>query len=366
MIWFTSKGNTLVVNQIESDLRRTNMKYGLILGTVLALGLNSAALKAQSAPSQSQPTTTAVSGSTNAPASALTLAPSILTGVKTTNSGQVSGGGDEGTFGPFVRPSVAAKYADQKIKLGLSYEFETSAGRGFADSKVGLSDTAYFKHNPVLSFSGNVQPNWKINSTLDMLWDLRAGDQKENRSEIYANPEIERVITPRVSLSVGYVLHRITNFDSTLVREAGDKSGLKAAVNTASIGQEPQTTLHAGIITNRIDLAEGTKLTTYVRAGKKIGNTAGATAYAYRFQTHLNLATPVKGLSAVARYRLNVEDVKNAKINYYNLARVELAYELSSNWSLNLENEFIAAQSTKAGSKAQYENENYAGVTYSF
>lgn len=345
------------------------MKYGHLIVAIGAIGLAGASgLKAQ-ATTQTTTTTTpasvsASSNNVNAPASAVSFSPSLTVGARTFSSGGIGNGQNSTTFGPFARPEAALKYSNSNVKVGLSYEFEATGGKGFGASNDQISDTAYFKHEPILTVSGGLTPALKLNGVIDAAFWLYNKAQKDNLSDIVVASDIEYALTPTVSASIGYLMQRKTNFDASLSSEKN--AGKFAAVDTSSIGQEPLSTLHVGVLTTKIKLGEGNKLTTLIRAGKKLGNTAGSEAYSYRFQTHLDFTGPIPALSGALRYRVNVEDVKGANINYYQLGRVELNYALSTNWKAVLANEFVALQSTTAGKKAAYENENYVGASYSF
>lgn len=334
------------------------MKLKFVISAVSALSLSAASYAADS-------TVSAGADNTNAPASTIALSPSITGGAHSVASGQMQGGKTQTSVGPYIAPAFGFKYTTKNLQLTAGYELEVGTYRGFNGATKAMSDNAYYQHNPAIQLTVSPEGSFKYNALIDTKWTFQNAKSAENTSEIFLNPDVEYVINPSTSLSVGYVLHRVSNFDAILAKEPNTATGIKAAVSGSEVGQSPVTTLNAGVVTLKNKIAETSKLTTYVRAGKTNGNAAGTTALSYRFQAQLD-TTALPKLTAMLRYRLNVDDVKGGDISYYNRGVVELSYELSKNWAAVLKNQFTAIQATTAGKKAAFENENYIGASYSF
>lgn len=347
-----------------------------IIGTLCAVAvLSSSASFAQSA---------AVSGSSqgiNAPASPLTFTPNVFTGIRSFLSGSVTKNRNStNEVGPFVRPAAEIGFKYPGMTGSLSYGAEVFGGRGMGGGNAGKRDVAehfYVEHNPVANISVGQGP-WKFNAVADLKWHMvnQSTDQGENYSEYYISPELARTVNDRLTLAVAYTMHRQTNFDGNIgagqlaeankIEDATVKASKVAAAN-ANLGVNPVQTLHAASLIATVKLGAGSSLKSYVRAARKISNESKNEANAYRFQADFT-TSPVKNLSLALRYRLNIENKKLAseRTSYYNMGRVIAGYNITDSLSLNLENTFKAAQSTKATSNISYENEQFLGATLTF
>lgn len=322
---------------------------------------------ATSAANAQSTTVNASAAGVNAPASEISFSPSIFGGVRTYLEGPLTAQGQmSNTVGPFLVPGAEIAFKYPGMKGSIAYAAELSSGKGFGGGKAGnraLSDNFYVDHNPTIKASIG-SGSTKFNMLADLKWHVENKAQGENYSEYVLNPEIEQRINPTLALAAGYMMHRVSNFDSVVDNTKALDANIKAAIaNTGSA--TPVQTLHAGVLSARVNVAEGTKLDTYVRAGRTISNKAGTSANSYRFQADLSTAL-AKKLSLALRYRLNLEDIKGSGNNKIaQRGRVIAAYELTDSVSLDLQNTFEAITRTGAG-KAAYWNEQYLGATYKF
>jgi len=311
----------------------------------------------------------------NAPASAVSFSPSVATGLRSYMSGSFSNNSSANTVGPYVTPALELSYKNPSVTTTLTYGAEITSARGYGGGLTGddrtFSNNTYIEHNPNLVISGGVSENWKINTMADLVIHTDTTQTSETVYKLTFTPDVEFKLNPSLSISAGYLLYRESNFDSSVQSPvaagegAADKPTFAAVAPTAN-GETPYKQLHAGIVTAKAKLSDEVKLTTYARAGKLSSNVADKAGYAYRLNADLSTPTPINDLSAQIRYRLNVEDIKGADINYYNMGRLILAYELSTVWSLDLQNTFVVSQKTTKTSKAAYENESYLGGTFKF
>ncbi len=332
------------------------MKLRIGLTIALAVASSSALL------AQGQVSTSA--GGTNAPKSAVTFSPSVSSGVHTDIQKEIgSGTSSSTTVGPYVTPALSVDFKRAKVTANLSYELEMSGAQGFGGASDSWAANTYYDHHPVGTATIDLIKNLKLNILSDNHFKVFQKNSDENFSEVYLNPDVEYAFSNTTSLSAGYVFHRKENFDSVL-KEAGPSTTIgKGASNVTE--ETKVNTLNAGVVTLKNKFGEQS-LTTYIRAGKRIGNGENVDAKSYRFQTELAFQSPIKELTGALRYRFNVEDQDAAEIQYYNLGRVVASYALTSNWSVDLLNEIANVQDTQAGKKAQLENETYLGATYKF
>jgi hypothetical protein len=328
-----------------------------------------------SAFAQSTAVTTTVSP-TLIPKTELSFSPSVFTGMRSVLSGTVSGSAsDANTVGAFVIPGIEVGLKYPKVTAGITYGAEISSAKGFGPGKAGnrnLSDNFYVEHNPVMTLSAG--GNTKFNMLADLKWHIENKDSSLNKSEYFLNPEVEQKISGNLALSAGYVMHRLSNFDTTFGTRALNAEIKKAAEEgraatvvpaTAISGSTPVQTLNAGLITAKINITKATKLVSYVRAGRWNSNDVSKVGLQYRFNADLT-TTPTAKTELALRYRLNLEDKKNTFSEYYQLGRIIAAYNVNSNIALNLQNTMTVNKVRSNGSKAEYENEQYLGATYKF
>ncbi len=349
------------------------------------------AITATGVQAQSSTVTTGAQG-VNAPAPALSVSPSVFTGAHGKQDRSNKNG--EYIYGAFIRPGVALGYDVPGLNVALSYEFEATGNRaaGAIEAK-GISDNSQIQHHPVAKLTAG-SGNWKFNALVDGLFTLRtsASQKNDNNSDIAFLAGMEYSLSKTTSVYTNYNLGRLTNFDSAtadsgLVSAVKDRTskastsaekaaaaaeaqklgGAKAAL-AGSVGSEPVSTLHAGIVGMKHAFSDKLKLDTYVRAGRISANYEDGDSYAYRFHAHLDFPTPIAELSGFIRYRMNVKDKIGGEVVYQNYALLNAGYELNKSWSVNLENEFAATKDTTGvGGKAlNIANENYLGVTYKF
>jgi hypothetical protein len=351
-------------------------KLGVVVATI---GLTSSALLAQGE------VTTGAAG-INAPASALSFKPYLTIGAHGYQEMQAKSGSY--TAGPYTAPGFESTYKNSDVSVGLQYEAEIGSSRGFGEvADKNFSANTYIQHHPALVVSGG-SPTWKFNGTIDAVFTLNNEALKlnENKSDINFMAGVEYAITPTLSVTADSWVQRVSYFDTanldnayinnvnaknstdaSTVAEKAIVSGAKTAINSASVGQEPSTTLYSGALGIKKSITESLKLTTYVRAGHVNANYVGGSGYAYRFHAHLDFPTPLAKLSGFTRYRMNVTDVKGGEISYQNYNLSQLSYAVTTNWSIIAQNELAITQDTTGAGKAvKIQNENYVGATYKF
>ncbi|MDB5038780.1 MAG: hypothetical protein JWQ35_2308 [Bacteriovoracaceae bacterium] len=307
-------------------------------------------------------------GGVNAPAAPISFSPSVASGVHT-DSTKILNASHSTTVGPFITPALSIDYKSPTFNLNLGYSVEISGARGFGTASRDFGDNTYYDNNPIVTLSGGLSKNWKMNVLLDTHFKFYNNNEAENHTEIFLNPDVEYAVNSNLSFAAGYAMHRVNNFDAILTGKsaADDKEGStqRSAVLPTEAGQSKTNTLHAGVLTMKNDLGFG-KLVTFVRAGKRIGNSANVSGKSYRLQSELGFQSPIKALTGVVRYRFNVEDQNTAELKYYNQGRVIGSYALNANWSVDVFHELTASQNTQPGVAAEFENESYVGATFKF
>lgn len=348
-----------------------------------AIAVSAGLLSAQATLAQS--TVTSAAGSTNAPAASVTMAPGINAGVRTAIEN--AGDGFNNEAGGYITPNFDLAYKGSQINFGLNYELEMFTGRGFGKAKdaAGLGKNSYFINHPVVTAAFKISPNWTLKNVNDMAFKIfNQADQK--LIEIASITELERKISPRLSVSAGYRLDYVSAFGSDLPANKGTEdlldNNVKASVLASqpvtpndsvrafkaanpNYGDNPMAVGHSGLVRTVVGITNDVKLNTYVFAGT-VQDYKGTNTTTYRYRMNNDLiVSAIKNVDLMLRYRIqwaNPEGTKNGKLRNHGL--VDFAYNLNNNWAVKASNEFVHHKNFDG--KNDYSNETYVGAAYKF
>jgi hypothetical protein len=304
--------------------------------------------------------------------------------MRTLSTGNLEGSNEVTSIGPFIRPALKFEYNAEALVLAVSYEFQAAGGQSFGATTNNFGKNIFMTHDPIFSLAGNINDRVRTNFLGELYVVQFNGNQAaENWTDFIVNPDLEYIVSPQFSFLLGYVFDRITRPDDVIgpsrssskslanknIRDMNEEDfnqALKLAGTEGAKGAaSPKKDVHAIMATAKINFSEKTSLKSYVRSGRLLSNQEGQSGYQHRLNVDFSLE-PFKDLSFNLRYRFNSDILDIGDLKYYHRGRVIAGYALSSRWSINLENDFFAFQSTITKDKANYWNENYVGTTYTF
>jgi len=367
-----------------------NFWIGILGSVFLTVALES--VKAQSPTSVASPSS-APEAKREAPSTSglgWSFGASVWTGARSDLQALLAGGNDSHTIGPFVRPLIDLGYNAGKFNFHLGYEFAVSGAQGFGSSNnhKDFGDNFYTFHDPNLNLTAKLNDRWNTNLFADLRFDSynNKPNNKPGKNELKFefSPDLEYKFSSEFSVALGYFFERDVFMDATAVSLSSFTEALSRAQDAAAPQQkqaataaidgarDPYFMLHSAIATAKWAITEGTNLKVAVRAGRYFTNFtdgAGINQGGYSTRLQSDLSTKVtKNFGLDLRYRLQnyILSDSSREMAYYNRGRVIATYALNSKWALKMEDQFTANQDTRPKKDANYENENYLGVRYSF
>lgn len=324
----------------------------------------------------------------------ITFSGQVETGVRSDLRGDYSNGANNNVVGGYTRPAFGLDLGLDPATVSASYILKAFGGQGFGDANpdTAFRNNIFFEHNPTLIISGDLSDSVSGMVLTDFIWKNVTGDQTSNETDLVIEPSVIYKINNTFDITFAYFFERYENPDGFATGERGSieaqsNEGILAAVKendledafgqlnnqlnavnnridsaiAASVGTKE--TLHAGRVGLGVNLAKGTRLDTYVRAGRLISN-KGSNGENYRLNSDLSTAVG-QNLSLKLRYRLNIVDIRSEDTtSYYNRGRVIASYAFSDNLSVDLENEATFYGNPDAADT--FRNEQFLGMTYAF
>jgi len=358
-----------------SFLREKFMKLK-VLSTLAVSVVASASLVAQTSTIVESP------AGTGKPASSITMSPSIESGMRAFTTNGTEKNKTSSTIGAYVTPSFELGAKFQNFDLAVNYSLELTSARGFGagNEEKRIIKNSSMTHNPVLIATMRLSPDWTFVNTSDL--GVTTGNLEEDDTLAAVNlAEIYRKINSNLSVAVGYRVDLSDNPDSIVKAdknnsfaaqlEAGNTKGVPAAVLAANknVGNNPYSVRNVGVVRAKIKANE--KLSTNIsgESGMITSNKgpSESSTYVYRVNADTTI-TPIKDFSLAIRTRAEFTNPKGAQSGFSSvyLGRLIAGYQFNESVAANLTNTFLVKNKINFSDTSVYENETYAGLSYSF
>ncbi len=351
------------------------MKFKTCSALAISL-IASASLAAQSS------TITGTAGGVAQPASSVSMSPSIGTGMRSFVQNATTGNKTAATIGAYVTPGFELTSKGQSFDLMLSYSLEMSSAQGFGSGQEikSINKNSYMLNNPVAIATLKITPEWSFVNTSDlqaMMNNLPGEDYLAvtNLSEVY------RKINSNLSVSAGYRFDFLNNTNVTVQADssspfaaqlnAGAKAGLPAEVLAANenTGNNPHNLRSVGLVRAKIKASSALSTNVSAEAGSIFDtNTPVATkTYSYRVNADTTIQATNK-LNLNIRTRADFTNPEGAAAGFSTrlTGRLIAGYKVNDNVTADLINTFRVKNKINFSGTNVYDNETYAGLTYSF
>ena len=357
-------------------LRENLMKFKTCSALAISL-IASASLAAQSS------TITGSAGGVAQPASSITMAPSIGTGMRSFATNATTGNKTAATIGAYVTPGFELTSKGENFDLTLSYSLEMSSAQGFGSGQEvkSINKNSYMLNNPVAIATLRFNPEWSFVNTSD-IQAMMSNVPGEDYLAVTNLSEVYRKINSNLSVSAGYRFDFLNNTATTVQvadsaspfaaqLNAGQKSGLPAEVLAANenTGNNPHNLRSVALVRAKIKANKDFSTNVSAEAGSitDTSTPVSTKTYSYRVNADTVIQAGSK-LNLNIRTRADFMNPEGADAGFSTrlTGRLIAGFKVNDSVTADLINTFRVKNKINFSGTNVYDNETYAGLTYSF